>query len=134
MSVRKSQAFAAYRTELVTEMQGDVLQTLVPSFNAEIVDIRKSTEETKQLKGEALADHHKRARIQDLKVRQQDFIDGLNAELTEKLSKRVDLYGGKIEEKENEAGKKVLEATFSDGSVARMPKSLWIDYNLFDRV
>ena len=30
--------------------------------------------------------------------------------------------------------KRVLTAKFPDGSMARVPQSLWIDYSLFDRV
>lgn len=131
--MHKSQAFAAFRTALVAELQADMTTELIPTFNAEIEDIRRTTEEMKSLRGEALADHHKRARILDLKARQQDFIDSLNAEMREQLENRVKSYGGTIEVKKD-GEKEILEATFPDKSTARVPKSLWINYNLFERV
>lgn len=131
--MRKSQAFAAYRTELVADAQLQIQQELIPQFNSEVEDIRRTTEEMKASRGEALADHHKRARINDLKLRQQQFIAGLNQEMCEALEKRVKEYGGQITEVEVE-GKTKLEAKFDDNSVARMPKSLWVDYNQFHRV
>lgn len=131
--MRKSQAFAAFRTELVANMQKDIIEELVPKFNAEVEDIRRSTETTKAERGEALADHHKRARISDLKIRQQKFIDDLNQEMRTAIETRIKEYGGKVETKKVES-REVLEAVFDDASVARVPKSLWVDYTLFHRV
>lgn len=131
--MHKSQAFAAYRTELVAELQNDIATELLPKFNSEVEDIRRTTDSTRETKGDALATHHKRARISDLKIRQQSFIDGLNTEMRERLSKRVKEYNGTIETKKD-GEKEVLEAKFDDGSVARVPKSLWVDYNRFDKL
>lgn len=131
--MHKSQAFAAFRTSLVADLQNDLTTELLPKFNSEVEDIRRMVQETLENKGQALADHYKRARITDLKVRQQDFIDGLNVEMREALVTRVTEYGGSIETKK-EGEKEVLEAKFPDGSSARVPKSLWIDYNQFDRI
>ena len=131
--MHKSQAFAAFRTELVADLQNDIETSLLPTFNSEIEDIRRSTQEVAETKGQALADHHRRARIMDLKIRQQQFIDELNQEMHEALTKRVKDYGGTIEAV-NDGEKEVLEAKFPDGSNARVPKSLWINYEKFDRV
>jgi hypothetical protein len=136
MSIRKSQAFAALRTQIITELQHQVEKELIPHFNAEVEDIRKEHQRLTSEGNPALADHTKRARIQDLKVRQQDFLGSLNEDLRDRLGKRVTEYGGKVVEKEVGEGKesrKVLEAVFDDGSTARMPKALWIDYNVFQR-
>jgi very-short-patch-repair endonuclease len=135
--VKKSQAFAALRTQVITELQGEIQGELVPNFNSEIVDIRKKYETTRSERGEALADHEKRARITDLKVRQQEFIDECNRDLAARMEKRVKEYGGEIvtiTTGEGKEAKSVLEAKFPDGSTARVPKALWIDYNQFDRV
>lgn len=131
--MHKSQAFAAFRTELVAALQLDLTSELLPKYNSEIEDIRRSTEEIRGTRGEALADHHKRSRLMDLKVRQQDFIEGLNKEMRDGLEQRVKDYGGAITTS-NDGKRDVLEAKFSDGSTARMPKSLWIDYSQFQRV
>ena len=77
---RMSQAFAAFRTSILAELQDNLQKGLVPHFNAEIEDIRKEYETTMGDKGEALADYKKRQRILDLKVRQKAFIDGLMCE------------------------------------------------------
>ena len=130
-----SQAFAAYRTNILAQLQHNLNQELVPHFNAEIVDIRVKYDADKVEHGEALADHQKRARILDLKVRQKNFIDGLSAELIEKLSERIKMqpYCGTIVPIQIE-DKTVLEAKFADNSTARVPQRMWIDYSQFQRV
>jgi hypothetical protein len=128
-----SQAFAAFRTELVANLQADIKEELLPKYNSEVEDIRRKAEDIKGTRGEALADHHKRARMMDLRVRQQVFIDELNKEMRAQLEERVSEYKGTIETK-MDGDKEVMEAKFPDGSVARVPKSLWIDYKQFDRI
>lgn len=137
MALHLSQAFAAFRTDVINELLSNLREELIPNFNSEVNDIRVEHEASKGEKGEALADHHKRARIMDLRVRQQEFIDGLNQELQERLMKRIVEYKGEVKEKmvvNDTTEKKVLEAVFPDKSVARVPKALWIDYGQFDRV
>lgn|SRR3990167_6418795 len=143
--VKKSRAFAAFRAEVIENLMSEIREELIPNFNAEILQISAEHEELKATKGEAWADHRKHSRIMDLKVRQKEFIDGQNAELKALLSKRVADYGGEIVEVTREAedemnGEKVLvekrflEARFpSDGSTAKFPKSLYIDYSAFQR-
>jgi hypothetical protein len=138
MAIRLSQAFAAHRTSVIALLQDNLVKELVPNFNSEVEDIRREHDTMKGESGEALADHRKRSRIMDLKVRQQEFISGLDKELEETLTKRVVDYGGKVISKTiaSDKGKEklVLEAEFPDGSTARVPKHLWVDYDQFQRV
>lgn len=136
--MKKSHAFAALRAAVVADLLNQITTTLVPHFNAEISEIR-TRHEAMRPESEALADHKKRAEIADLIIRRDEFINGLNADLKSTLEKRVVDYGGKIreieiEDIETQKLKKVLEAVFTDESVARFPRKLWIDYKAFDRV
>lgn len=136
--MRLSQAFATLRVAVIAGLTSQINETLVPNFNSEVEDIRKEWEE-KRATSEALADHHKRARIADLVVRRDAFIASLNDELRLQLNARAKLpeYGGEVAEvpveKEGKS-KTVLEVKFKDGSTARMPKSLWVDYKIFARI
>jgi hypothetical protein len=135
--VKKSQAFAALRAAVVAELQEEINDVLIPRFNAEIEQIRREFEEKKP-ESEALAMHRRRARISDLVIRRDEFISKSNTEMRAQLEKRISEYGGSISEieirSEDDEPRKVLEAKFDDGSVARMPKSLWINYGAFNRV
>ena len=132
---RMSQAFAAFRTSILAELQDALQKDLVPHFNAEIEDIRKDYETTVGDKGEALADYKKRQRILDLKVRQKAFIDGLNEDLVETLTKRIqsEPYNGVITPVVKDE-KTVLQVVFADKSVAHVPSRMWIDYTQFQGV
>lgn len=139
MTVRLSQAFAAFRNEQCAIAQNSIQTVLVPEFNAEAEDIRRTyeTESKDPAIGEALAMHRKRARILDLNVRKQQFIQELDNEMQEALTKRVMDYKGTIAAKtitEGDKQKEVLEAVFPDESFARVPKKLWVDYRQFQRV
>jgi very-short-patch-repair endonuclease len=134
--MRLSQAFAAFRTEVVESLLLNLREELLPQFNAEVADIRQEHEKMSK-ESAALADHRKRSRIMDLKVRQQQFIDGLDADLKAAMEKRIKDYAGTIESKQiadGKGSKEVLEAKFPDGSTARVPKKLWVDYTQFHRV
>lgn len=141
--MKQSQAFATLRAAVVAELTDQIATHLVPSFNAEVVQIRERHEKARP-ESEALADHRKRAETADLVVRRDQFIAGLNTDMRTELEKRVKDYDGTIHEieveMENKEGKKgpktkiVLEAHFGDKSTARFPKSLWVNYKAFDRV
>lgn len=135
--MKKSQAFAALRNQIVAELTENINSELIPHFNSDVVQIREAFEREKP-ESEALAMHRRRARIADLVIKRDEFIKGLNKELHDQLMQRVKDYNGEITEVtvESEDGKSVkkLEAKFDDGSVARMPKSLWINFKAFDRV
>lgn len=130
--MRKSQAIAAFRNAKILELNNQLDNEIVPAFNAEVADIKHEWEEgCKNLSiGEALADHKKRARVSDMLVRRKEFIDSLQTCLKMEMNERIKEYGGEIQESEKD-GKKVLLAQFPDGSIARVPKSLWINYDLF---
>lgn len=139
--MRCSQAFAALKSQVIAEMLDRVHTELVPHFNAEIEDIVKVWEKERPV-SEALADHKKRARIADLVLRRDSFIESLNNEMRLILGGRIKEkeYEGKVAEAETDddhnPGKKrkVLEITFKDGSKARLPQRLWLDYRVFARV
>lgn len=138
MTIKRSQAFAAMRQSLLSELSGIVQDELVPQFNSEAEDIRREHEAMRlnPKKGEALADHRKRARIADMVVRRKVFIDDLQSRLQITLGGTVMDYKGEIVEEIEEGTGKVLsrKAVFPDGTTAKMPKSLWIDYRQFQRV
>lgn len=136
--MKKSQAFAALRASVVAELQHQISTELLPQFNEEITGIRANWEKARP-ESEALADHKKRAAIADLVIRRDDFLTNLNKDMRTTLEKRVSDYGGvigevTIEDKETQKPKIVLEAKFDDGSTARFPRSLWVNYRAFERV
>lgn len=140
--MKKSQAFAMLRESVIQELQFQIQTVLVPEFNSEVKDIEVEWENGRKV-SEALADHRKRARVADLIIRRDSFLESLNNDLRLALNARVKLpeYSGEISEieipisKEDETEtRKVLEVKFNDGSRARMPRSLWVDYKAFQRV
>jgi hypothetical protein len=137
LPMRLSQAFATLRVAVIAGLTDQIMKELLPNFNSEVEDIRVQWEK-KRAESEALADHEKRARIADLIVRRDAFIESLNNDLRLQLGARAKApeYGGEIKEVPDakKEGKTVLEVKFKDGSTARMPKSLWVDYKAFSRV
>lgn len=147
MTIRLSQAFAAFRTATIAELMKNMQDELVPNFNAEVMHIEKKFEEDKAEHGETLAMHFRRSSVLDLKVKQQAFIKELDEELLKAMKKRISLpeYNGKLktisipgqpksEGQKATEPKEVLEVEFPDGSSARVPKGLWIDYSVFQRI
>ena len=135
MTIRKSQAFAAFRHDVIGQLMTQLSNEIIPAFNAESEDIRRTHEEMCKdpKKGEALADHHKRARIQDMVIRRTEFIASLQTSLKDQIMERIGEYEGEIKEIE-EKGKLIKRAFFPDGSTAKVPQALWIDYKAFQRV
>jgi hypothetical protein len=138
MTIRLASAFATHRGDVIAELQLDVTEKLVPEFNAEINDIGVEYDKLKETKGETFANNRKHARVMDLKVRQQQFINSLDKELSERMETRIKSYGGTVTPVKaiNPKGeeKEVMEVKFPDGSVARVPQRLWINYQQFQRV
>lgn len=138
MTIRLASAFATHRADVIAELQLDVTEKLVPEFNAEIVDIGVEYDKLKETRGEACANSRKHARVMDLKVRQQLFIDALDKELATRMEERIKSYDGKVKaiKATDTRGKEkdVMEVTFPDATVARVPKRLWINYGQFQRV
>ena len=133
--MKKSQAFAAFRSSLIADYQAQVMSDLVPQFNAEMQDIRTNWEEEFR-SNEAIADHRRRAREADLQIRRQDFLESINNDFRLAQTARINEYGGKIEEIEVERNgkkKKILNATFPDNSEAVVPNAVWIDFGVFYR-
>lgn len=132
---KMSIAFAAHREAFTVELQQLLASQLVPEFNAEMEHIRRVHEEEKNNPkiGEALADHRKRAAYEDARVRRETFIQSLQSRLRLELEKKVKDYGGEIKDSEDREGKKLQVANFPDGSTARMPRALWINFKLFER-
>ena len=133
--LKMSQSFAAFRKSILAELQQLLETDNVPDFNAECEDIRRVYEDMRlnPKKGEALADHKKRARINDLVIRRNMFIDTLQTRLALEQNKRIEEYKGEIiTEKDGE--KDVVVAKFPDGSKAKVARALWINYELYDRV
>lgn len=147
MTIRLSQAFAAFRTAKIAELMDNLNKELVPNFNAEVIHLEKKYETDVAEHGETLAMHFKRSGVMDLKVKQQGFIKALDDELLQAMKERILLpeYNGKLkaitipgqpkgEGKKATEPKEVLEVEFPDGSSARVPKGLWIDYSVFQRI
>ncbi len=139
--MKLSQAFAAFRQSLITDKNHAILNELVPSFNAECEDIRRRVEEDfNTYKNQAKADNLKKALTYDLVMRRKQVIEKVQEELQNEVDKRLARDGATIEELEVPDSKReghvktILQATFPDESVARVPQALWIDYSAFDRV
>jgi hypothetical protein len=130
-----SVAFAANREAITVELLQLVTAQELPRFNACVEDIRRIyAEENKNLKiGETLADHRKRARYEDARVKREQFIATLQSRLRLEMEAKVTEYGGELVASEDKEGKPVTIAKFPDGSTARLPRGLWINYKMFDR-
>lgn len=149
--LKASQAFAAFRQSVTTELTNQVFDKLVPNFNAEAADIRKGYDDAIEVANEAptdaaknrlieLAANTKKARIFDLVRRKNAFIDGLNVRMKLEIKERLDEYKGETYEEEEEdprnKGKKrkVTKVKFPDGSIAKVPQGLFVDSKLFQRI
>lgn len=143
--IRTSQAFAAYRQAVIEELQSEIQNRLVPEFNAEVSDIEKMYRETTESAATAptpnasesllrVAMRNKDARILDLKLRRQRFLDEVQTRLRLEMADRLSEYGGEtFEEEESRNGRtrKVSKARFPDGSVSKIPGHVFIDWKQF---
>lgn len=148
MSIRTSQAFAAFRQAVIQELHNELHNELIPQFNAECADIRKAFEETIEFaktqpdtprnKLIDLADRRKRARILDLVHRRKKFLESLDLRMKLEINKRLTEYEAEqfeeVEKHDNGTERPVTKARFPDGSVAKIPNRLHVDFRVFDRV
>ena len=132
---RMSVAFAAQREAITVELLQLVDQQELPRFNAAVENIRRlHEEESHNVKvGPALADHRKRARYEDERVKREMFLSTLQSRLRLELEAKVTEYQGTLETSEDKEHKPLIIAKFPDGSTARMPRGLWVNYKMFDR-
>ena len=148
--IRASQAFAAFRQSVISELQEDLMVNFVPNFNAEVFDIQKEFEDIHEYTTEnisdaakakmlELAEKKRHARTMDLMFRKNKFLESMTLTMKVQMLDRVKEYGGEqfeeTETRENSTRtRKVLKAKFPDGSVAKIPQQLHIDWSLFQRV
>lgn len=141
--VKSSQAFAAHRADVIAGLQAELVDTFAPAYNSELEDIRRqftesyeyavSQADTARNKLLDLADKTRQARVLDLNLRRQKFLDSLQCTMRAVLLDRVEQYGGTIA-KEHENGRVVEKVSFLDGSRAKMPIKIHVDWKLFQRL
>lgn len=139
--MKQSQAFAAFRQSLITDLQHAVMNELVPSFNAQCENIRRRVEEDKETyHNEAKAINLKKSLTYDLVLYRDQILNTVQEDLKTKVLERLMKDGAEVREEEIPHPKKegrmkrTIMATFPDKSTARVPSALWIDYSMFDRV
>lgn len=141
MSLKQSKAFAAFRASLITDKNYAILTELVPAFNAQCEDIRRKLEaDLTTYHNQAKTDNFRKSLVYDLVLGRQKVLDQVQQEMQQRINERLKADGATVVEeivrdpKKEGREKKVLTALFPDGSKARVPQALWIDYNVFDRV
>lgn len=141
MTLKQSKAFAAFRSSLITDKNHAILTELVPAFNAQCEDIRRKLEaDFETYHNQAKTDNFRKSLVYDLILGRQKVLDQVQQSLQEEIAHRLNKDGAQLvtesipDPKKEGREKKVLTALFPDGSKARVPQALWIDYNLFDRV
>ena len=139
--LKQSKAFAAFRASLITDKNHSILNELVPVFNSQCEDIRrKCTEDFQTYHNQAKTDNFRKSLVYDLVLGRQQVIDKVQEDMHREITERLAKDGARLEEEEiphpEKEGrtKTVLTAFFPDGSKARVPQALWIDYMAFDRV
>ena len=136
--LKQSKAFAAFRASLITDKNHAILNELVPVFNSQCEDIRRRCEEDFQMyHNQAKTDNFRKSLVYDLVLGRQQTLDEVQNTMQQEIAERLakDRADVKKEEVEKDGRiKTVLTAFFPDGSKARVPQSLWIDYTVFDRV
>ena len=146
--IRTSQAFAAFRSSLIAELQNDLQSKLLPSYNACVFDIQKEFDtatkaasemesENAQKKLVELAEKNRHARILELAVKRRDFIQSLTLDLKMQQHEKLKEYEATVEDAEEERNGKVRkfqQAVFKDGSRAKIAAELWVNFADFQRV
>lgn len=136
--MKASQAFAAFRTSLITDKNHAILNELVPMFNSCCEDIRRKVEtDFNTYHNQAKADNLKKSLTYDLVFHRKGVLETVQQSMQRAIDERLAADGAElVEEKIENDGrvKHVLTAKFPDGSMARVPQALWVDYSLFDRV
>ena len=137
--MKQSQAFAAFRLSLITDKNHAILNELVPEFNTQCMAIRERVEKDfNTYHNQAKADNFKKSLTYDLIMARDKQIEEVQIELQKNIDERLAWDGASLREDtiptSNDRVKTVLTAVFPDGSTARVPQKLWIDYSLFERV
>ena len=139
--MKQSQAFAAFRQSLISNLKHALENELVPEFNSRCEDIRRKSEsDFETYHNRAKADNLKKTLTYDLVLHRNAVIDDLQKNLRQQVVERLAGDGAEIREEEVPDPKKegrmkrITTALFPDQSKARVPNSLWIDYSIFDRV
>ena len=132
--MKQSQAFAVFRTSLITDKNHAIINELVPVFNSACEDIRRRVEtDFSTYHNQAKADNLRKTLIYDLILYRKQVLDGVQKDLHTKVDERLDKDQASLKQ-ETVENKHIVTACFPDGSFARVPSSLWIDFSLFDRV
>lgn len=139
--LKQSKAFAAFRASLITDKNHAILNELVPTFNAQCEDIRRRCEEDfNTYHNQAKTDNFRKSLVYDLVLGRQQVLNRVQEDMQREITERLAKDGARLEEEEipdpkrEDRTKMVLAAFFPDGSKARVPQALWIDYKVFDRV
>lgn len=139
--LKQSKAFAAFRASLITDKNHAILNELVPTFNAQCEDIRRRCEEDfNTYHNQAKTDNFRKSLVYDLVLGRQQVLDSVQEDMQREITERLVKDGASVKEEEipdpkrEDRTKTVLTAFFPDGSKARVPQALWIDYTAFDRV
>lgn len=136
--MKASQAFAAFRTSLITDKNHVILTELVPIFNSCCEDIRRKVDEDfNTYHNQAKSDNLRKTLIYDLVLYRKQILDTVQNSMAKAIKERLQKDNATVEEEiieSNERPKHVLTAKFPDGSAAKVPQKLWIDYTMFERV
>ena len=133
--MKQSQAFAAFRQSLISNLSHALENELVPEFNSRCEDIRRRSElDFETYHNRAKSDNLKKTLTYDLVLHRNAVIDDLQKNLRSQVVERLAGDGAEIREEEVPDPKKegrmrrITTALFPDQSKARVPNSLWIDY------
>lgn len=143
--IRTSQAFAAFRQAVIEELQSEIQNQLVPTFNASVADIEAQYKETTESAATAptpnasesllrVAMRNKDARLLDLKLRRQQFLNEIQTRLRMEIRSKLEEYQAEtFEESEtrNDKVRVVSKARFPDGSIAKIPGHVFVDWKQF---
>ena len=143
--IRTSQAFAAFRQAVIEELQSEIQNELIPTFNASVADIDRQYKATTESAANAptpnasesllrVAMRNKEARLLDLRLRRQQFLNEIQTRLRMEIGNRLNEYGAEtFEEVEvrNDKERVVSKARFPDGSVAKIPGHVFVDWKQF---
>lgn len=136
--MKYSQAFAAFRASLITDKNYAIQNELVPVFNSRCEDIRRITDnDFEKYHNQAKSDNLKRTLTYDLIMHRKQVIEKVQEDVAAAIDARLinDKAEIKTEEVEKDGKvKTITTALFPDGSSARVPQNLWVDYGMFDRV
>ena len=137
--MKQSQAFAAFRLSLITDKNHAIINELVPEFNIQCKSICERVEKDfNTYHNQAKADNFRRFLTYDLIMARDKQIEEVQTSMQKSIDERLAWDGASLRKDEitraNGKMKEVLTAVFPDGSTARVPQKLWIDYSLFERI